>query len=286
MPINRVTSRIAWHFSALVLALGMHPLHAQQTAAPPVPAATAPTTFAPAPPVALNEGYVLGPGDVIEVSVLGRPDFVGRVQVQVDGTIQLPLIKDIRAADRTVLQLRSDIRSRLVSGGYFNDPAVSVVIASFASRYVTVLGEVATPGLLPIDRSYRLSEIVARVGGLRASAAEEVILSRSDGTSVSLNLRDVATGPGQQDPVVNPGDRIFVAPAAQFYIYGAVNGPGSFRLDRGMSFRMALARAGGLTAQGSAKRIKVIREGKEIRRIDLNALVQPGDTVVVGERFF
>ncbi len=273
----------------LALALAAPVMAQPQPLAAPAAPEIAPATPV-APPaqtaVSLNDGYVLGPGDVLEISVLGRADFTSRVQVQVDGTIQLPLIKDIPATGRTVLQLRSDIRMLLVSGGYYTDPAVSVVVASYASRYVTVLGEVATPGLLPIDRSYRLSEVVARVGGLRATAAEEVILSRNDGTTVTLNLRDIATGPDAQDPVVNPGDRIFVAPAAQFYIYGAINGPGSYKLERDMTFRMALARAGGLSPVGSEKRVKVIRDGKEIGRIDLNAKVQPGDTVVVGERFF
>ncbi len=260
-------------------------------AAPPAPPAAMVTQPVPAAaaaaPVTLNEGYVLGAGDVIEVAVLGRQDYLARVQVQVDGTIQLPLIGDLTAANRTVLQMRGEIRNALVAGGYFNDPAVSVAVASFASRYITVLGEVATPGLVPIDRSYRLSEIIARVGGLRPSASDDITLNRAaGGESVTLNIRDVATGSDSQDPVVNPGDRIYVAVAAQFFIYGQVNAPGSYRVDRAMSLRMALARGGGLTAQGSERRVKIFRNGEELRNFDPNGLIQGGDTVVVGERFF
>jgi polysaccharide biosynthesis/export protein len=259
------------------------------TAGPPPPPSVAPpvvTPSAPASPVTLNEGYVLGAGDVVEVAVLGREDYRSRVQVQVDGSIQLPLIGDLTAANRTVLQLRGDVRSALVSGGYFTDPAVSVSVASFASRYLTVLGEVATPGLVPIDRSYRLSEILARVGGTRASAADDITLTRVDGTTQNLNMRDVATGAGDADPIVNPGDRIFVAVAPQFFIYGQINAPGSYRVDRNMTLRMALARGGGLTTQGSERRVKIFRNGEELRNFDPNGLIQGGDTVVVGERFF
>jgi polysaccharide biosynthesis/export protein len=256
---------------------------------PPAPVVGVPAVqpTAPAATVTLNEGYVLGAGDVIEVAVLGRQDYVARVQVQVDGTVQLPLIGDLTAASKTILQLRGEIRAALVSGGYFNDPAVSVAVASYASRYITVLGEVATPGLVPIDRSYRLSEIIARVGGLRASAADDVTLNRADGgESLVLSMRDIATGSVAQDPVVNPGDRIYVAVAEQFFIYGQVNGPGSYRIDRGMTLRMALARGGGLTPQGSERRVKIFRNGEELRNFDPNGLIRGGDTIVVGERFF
>ena len=258
------------------------PVFAQVTP-PPAPAAPAAATTAQ---TTLNEGYVLGAGDVIEVAVLGREDYRARVQVQVDGTVQLPLINDLPAANRTILQFRNDVRAALIGGGYFTSPAVSVAVASYASRYVTVLGEVGVPGLVPIDRSYRVSEILARVGGHRPSAADVLTLARADGSSVELDITKLATGAGDADPIVNPGDRIFIAPAAQFYIYGQVNGPGSYRLDRKMTFRMALARGGGLTAQGSERRTKIIRDGVEIKKIDLNDLVMPGDTIVIGERFF
>lgn len=240
----------------------------------------------PAATVSLNDGYVLGVGDVVEVAVLGRDDFRSRVQVQVDGTIQLQLIGDLPATGLTVLQLRAAIREKLVAGQFFMEPAVSVNVVSYASRYVTVLGEVATPGIVAIDRSYRLSEIIARVGGLRGSADDVITLARNSGEMMKLDMVAVATGDLSQDVTISPGDRIFVAIAPQFYIYGEVNAPGSYRLDRKMSLRMALARAGGVTATGNEKRVKVIRDGKEIKKYDLNAPLNPNDTVVVGQRLF
>ncbi len=250
--------------------------------APPNVAVAAPAAEAPA----VNEGYVVGPGDVLEVTVLGRQDFQARVQVQVDGTIQLPLIKDIKAVDRTVLQLRSDIRNALIQGKYFTDPAVSVVVVGYTSRYVTVLGEVGAPGLVPIDRSYRLSEIIARVGGLKPGAAEEIVITRASGETLTLDMKKVATGGGEQDPVVNPNDRIFVDKVAEFYITGQVNAPGVHALRRGMTLRMALAQSGGLTAQGSKNKVKVFRNGKEIEKFAMESVIEPEDSIEVGEKFF
>lgn len=252
----------------------------------PVAMAQATPGAPPAPAVSLNDGYVIGVGDTIEVAVIGRQDFTGRVQVQVDGTVQLPLIGDVPAANRTVLQLRNEIRAALLAGQYFTEAAVSVTVVGYASRYVTVLGEVATPGIVAIDRAYRLSEIIARVGGLRGSAADVITLARENGEIVKLDMVAVATGDVAQDVSINPGDRIFVAQAPQFYIYGQVNAPGAYKLERNMSLRMALARGGGVTSQGSERRVKVIRDGKELRKFDLNAPLEPNDTVQVGQRIF
>jgi len=236
--------------------------------------------------VSLNNGYKVGVGDVLEVSVLGREEYRARVQVQSDGTILLPYINSVQASNKTILELRDAVQKALETGGYYTKPAVSVVVTTFASRYVVVLGEVATPGIVPIDRAYRLSEIIARAGGLRSAGADAITLTPEGGPPVQLSLRDAATGGAEKDPIVNPGDKVFVAPPKTFYIYGQVNAPGTYPIDRGMNVPKALARGGGLTALGSEGRVKVIRDGKEIKKFDPNAPIQDGDVIVVGERFF
>lgn len=258
------------------------PVHAQAplgTAAPSAP--TQGEVFS------LDEGYVLGAGDIIEVSVLGRDDFNARVQVQVDGTVQLPLIGDVSVVSETVLSARDKIRGSLLEGGYFTNPAVSVIVAKYASRYVTVLGEVKQSGNLPIDRSYQLSDILARVGGVTANASDQVTVTRTTGESVTLDIRKVAIGVSAEDnPIVNPGDRVFVDKPQVFYISGSVNAPSVYRLDRNMTLRMAIARAGGVTQQGSSRRVTVFRDGEELKKFDPNALILPNDNIVVKERLF
>lgn len=245
---------------------------------------TATTSVEPASS-ALSEGYMLGPGDVVEVSVLGRDEFKPRVQVQVDGTIQLPYLRSVRAADLTVLQLRDRVGSLLQDGGYYTDPVVNVAVVSYASRYVTVLGEFATPGIVPVDRAYRVSEILARVGGARPTAGDEVFLRRANGQELRLPLTAVASGGPEQDPFVEPGDKLYLAPAPNFYVYGQVGAPGTYRIERGMTVRMALARSGGLTDRGSAKKIALYRGDTKVKAT-LDTLIGPDDTLYVGERFF
>lgn len=228
--------------------------------------------------------YVLGVGDVVETAVIGRTDFNAKTPVQEDGTVSLPFVGAVPAAGRSLLQLRDDLRARLMRGNILSDPVVTVSVATFASRYVTVLGQVNHPGVVPMDRAYRLSEIVARAGGANA-AADTVVLTRPDGSSQSVSLRTIAAAPVSQDPPVDAGDKVFVAPPAAFYIYGAVNTPGVFPIERPMTVQMALARGGGLTALGSTKRVKLVRAGTEVK-VGLTEELRPDDVLIIGERFF
>ena len=276
---------------ALLMLFGTAGALAQQAAAPssPAPSQAAPVQAAPvtpAPTVTMADGYVIGIGDTIQVAVLGRAEFNVRVQVQNDGTIQLPYLQSVPARDNTVLQLREVIRQKLKAGGYYTDPAVEVGVVGFTARYVTVLGEVGQPGLLPIDRTYRVSEVLAKVGGVRPTSDDRVLLRRATGEELSLSIQEVATGGPAQDPIVNPGDKIFIAAAPTFYIYGQVAAPGSYKVERDMTLRQALARGGGLTERGSDKRIKLFRNGQEVNRVPLSEPIKGGDTVVIGERLF
>lgn len=243
------------------------------------------TQAAPAAPITLSDGYVLGVGDVIDVALVGPGDYQARVQVQTDGAVSLPYIGSIQVKDKTVLQVRDIISRKLLEGGFYKDPVVAVTVASYASRYVVVLGQVGSPGIVPVDRAYRLSELLARVGGARETGADVVTVRRATGEEVSLSIERVAIGGADADPIINPGDKVYVGPAPTFYIYGQVRSAGNFRVMPGMTVRMALGQSGGLTDRGSEKKIKVFRGGKEIRA-DLSTQIQGGDVVVVGERFF
>jgi polysaccharide export outer membrane protein len=256
---------------------------AQPTGAnPPTPvgAALAPAVAKP------DQDYVLGPDDVIEIEVLGRSDFRTRARIGADGKVQLPFLGDFEAANRTTRELGEQVARALTAGGYFANPVMRVEIVGYASRYVIVLGAVGSPGLVPINRAYRLSEIMARVGGVRGDGADHVVLRPENGPERRVGIKEMATGDSSQDPYVAPGDKIFVPTAEVFYISGQVKAPGSYSLNSDMTFRQAIARGGGLTEMGSERRVKVTRGGQELPRIDLDSKVQPGDIVVVGERLF
>jgi len=254
--------------------------------APPLQGPAAPVQPQPTQPAGMpDQGYVLGPEDVVQVDVLGRTDFSTKAKIGADGKIQLPLLGAVPASDRTVLQFRDQIRDALQKGGFFNRPIVDVQVVSYASRYVTVLGAVGSPGLIPVDRPYRLSEIIARVGGVRESGADHVVLRTKSGER-NYAMKDLATGDESHDPYVQPGDKIFAPNGDVFYIKGQVKAPGSYILLPHMTLTMALARGGGLTDLGSDSHIKVVRKNVEMSPKDLNMEVLPDDVIDVGEGWF
>jgi polysaccharide export outer membrane protein len=230
-------------------------------------------------------GYVLGRDDVIEVSLLGRQEWGGRVRVQTDGTVQLALIGKLQAAEHTTSELSETIRKALQTGGFYADPIVNVEVVSFASRYITVLGAFGNPGLIPMNRPYRLSEILARVGGVREGGADYIIVRSANGAEKHYPIRDIATGDATQDPYVQSGDKLYAPIAEVFYVYGQVHTPGVFPVVNDMTLRMAIARAGGVTDQGSDKRAQVTRGGKTIT-VDSAGKILPGDVVFIKERLF
>lgn len=268
--------RFFQYFIALlfVMAAGVQPAFAQ-TAPAPQSAAASP-----------SDGYQIGPEDVVEIDVLGQQDFRSRVKVKSDGTIPLPYIGSIEASGYTAITLAQAVASRLKAAGIFSEPVVNVEIVSYASRYVIAMGEVGSTGIVPVDRAYRLSEILARVGGISKSGTNYVILTRPGQPGMKFQFENLAKGSEQDDPMVQPGDKIFVPRVELYYLSGAINKPGEFDLNEVLTIRKAIARAGGVRPEGSINKVKIFRQGREIKRVNLETLVQPGDSIVIGERIF
>ena len=240
----------------------------------------------PDTPSAAGQAYILGPEDVVEVELLGQGDFHVRAPIATDGSILLPYLGKVAAADKTSAQLSAEIAQALEAGGFYARPVLSVQIVSYASRYVTVLGEVGAPGLVPIDRAYHLSDILARVGGVKDGAADFLIVRTADGAERRYLIGTLATGGASDDPLVAPGDKIFSPKAALFYVSGQVKLPGAYPMADGMTVRMAIGRGGGLTDLGTDRAVTVREPTGTIVRRRLDDKIAPGDVIVVGERLF
>jgi len=247
-----------------------------------------PVTSAPSPQdtaTIASPYYLLGPQDVIGIELLGASGFKLNQIIKPDGTIEVPLLRNVTATGKTILDLRDQISRDLESGGFVLHPIVIVTLVS-PVRSVVVLGAVANPGLIPIDRPYHLSEILARVGGVRENGADYVILRPEKGEQRRLSIQALATGDASQDPLVAPGDKIFSPKAEVFYISGQIKLPGAYPLSPDMTLRMAIARGGGLTETGSENRVTITRHNADLDRAALNGKIEPDDVIVVGQSFF
>ncbi|HEY2047822.1 MAG TPA: polysaccharide biosynthesis/export family protein [Caulobacteraceae bacterium] len=264
--------------SAANVAVAQTPAHVQ----PP----TQTQTQAQSDAAEASADYVLGPADVIEVDLLGQPDYTTKQRIAEDGNIRLPMLGVVKAADKSVAQLSDEVARMLKSGGFYSAPIVKIDVASFGSKYVTVLGNFGEPGLVPIDHPYRLSEIVARVGGVKDGGADYVVYTPRHGSERKIKIASLATGDSNEDPYVSPGDKLYSPPAELVYVSGQVKLPGAFPITPGMTIRMALARGGGITDQGTYSRVSLTRDGTKQSHVKLDEPIHPGDVVVVGERLF
>jgi polysaccharide export outer membrane protein len=157
-------------------------------------------------------GYLVGPQDVLDVTVFKAPDLSKSLQVAEDGTINLPLTGQMMAAGKSPSQLEREIQTQL-NARYMKSPQVTVFVKEYNSQRVTVEGAVKTPGVFPLRGHETLMQVIAKGGGLdRETASSSVVLFRTtDGarTVARYDISSVRSG-GEPDPRVLPGDVIIV----------------------------------------------------------------------------
>jgi len=143
-------------------------------AAPPAPAPAAKEGAAmPAmtssPTIALDEGdYLIGPGDVLDISVWKDEALTRSCVVRPDGFISFPLIGDVRAAGKTASQVKSQMEGRLIR--YVPGLTLSLEIKQINSMVIYVIGKVNAPGRLVMNANVDVLQALASAGGLNAFA--------------------------------------------------------------------------------------------------------------------
>jgi polysaccharide biosynthesis/export protein len=257
-----------------------------------------------APPTGDPRLYVVGPNDVLAITVYNQPQLTGKFAVEADGTFAFPLLGRVTAGGLSVRAVEDQLREGL-SAGFLANPQVSVNVDQYRSQQIFVMGEVRQPGSLQFTGSMTLIEALSRAGSTTERAGTEVVIVRSANGAASsapaasptaaspdaihVDLQNLQRGALAQNVALRPGDTVFVPRAETVFVSGQVKMPGEYVIRSGMTVRQALALAGGVTDRGSTRRIQIIRvvDGKEVTLdVDLQQRVQAFDTVVVRERFF
>jgi polysaccharide export outer membrane protein len=240
--------------------------------------------------------YPLGTGDVVRVTVFQQPDMTTETRVTESGTLTFPLLGQVEVAGLNTKELEAKIANLLKTRGFVKDPQVTVTISQFKSRQISIIGHVSHPGRYPLEEgSYTLTEAIALAGGVTEDAADDVLLLRQrDGKTitVSVDLPTLFRSNGAlTDPEVIGGDTIYVDRYPYFYMYGEVQRPGVYRLQKGMTMMQALSVGGGFTLRASKKDIQVNRRDARTGKIttfvaQLNDLLLPDDVVYIKESLF
>jgi len=159
--------------------------------------------------------YIIGPEDVLEITVWKNADLSKQVQVRPDGRISLPLVGDVSAVGRTAAQLTDDIATRLKS--YMENPTVSIVIKEVNSYQIYVLGEVNKPGKYPLKSKTTLLQAITVASGFTPVAARnKIVVFRfgKDGeglTKIKASYDDIVLRDGSNQNIeLKPGDQIVV----------------------------------------------------------------------------
>jgi polysaccharide export outer membrane protein len=240
---------------------------------------------------AVDNDYHVGPGDLIRISVFGSPELALDARVSESGNITYPMIGQVPVTGLSAGQIEQTIAQRLISGQFLRSPQVSALVVEYQSQKISVLGQVTKPGQYPLTAATHVMDLLAQAGGtVQPMAADEATLVRSNGTKVPVDLTLLFQGDPTQNYTVAGGDTIFVPKAAQFYIYGEVQKPGMYRLERDMTVSRAISSGGGLTPRGSERHTVVKRRdasGKE-KKISVKGsdAVQPDDVILVNESWF
>jgi polysaccharide export outer membrane protein len=167
---------------------------------------------------AVSKEFLLGPEDVLEVTVWRNQDLSRTVVVRPDGKISLPLIGDVQASGLSAAQVAAKIATRLTE--FKENPNVSVSIKEVNSYFIYVLGEVLKPGKYPIKSYATVLQGVSLAGGFTLHASKnrmQVIRTVANGDGVENQLRipvpynELVSGRGQiENFVLKSGDTIVV----------------------------------------------------------------------------
>jgi polysaccharide export outer membrane protein len=244
--------------------------------------------------------YVIGPEDVLMVTVFSEPSLSGRFRVENDGQFSYPFLGRVRAGGMTLTGVAGVLRTKLADG-YLRNPQVTVDVEQFRSQSVFVMGEVRTPGKYVLSGAVNLLEVLAQAGSPTAAAGPEVVilhpkspvqgavtLANADDADVTrVSLREIESGRLSQNLAIRDGDTVFVPRAERFFVVGLVRNPGSFAIEPNMTVLQALSLAGGVTERGSSRRVRITRVaggGRKEFDAKLSDVVQPGDTITIRQR--
>jgi polysaccharide biosynthesis/export protein len=204
----------------------------------------------------------VGPNDLVAVTVYGSPELTRSVRVSGEGQIRLPMLRgpiDVTGLMPAAVEAR--IAAALTADQILVDPAVTVTIAEYHGRSISVAGAVRRPLTFQVYQNTTLLEALTRAEGLNSDAGSEILVTRAAGGVERISVSELMNG---TDPALNVmlegGEEVRVPEQGRIFIVGNVRKPGAFRIEdsAGMTVLKALALAEGL-APFSTKQAYIYR---------------------------
>jgi polysaccharide export outer membrane protein len=244
--------------------------------------------------------YPLGPGDKLTINVYNVPDMNQTVTVDPDGYITFPVLDKVQVQGLTVNQLQHKMETLLAQ--FVKAPQVNIQLIEYGSRYVNVLGEVGSPGRIPLKGALRVLDAISQAGGFTTKSGD-VEIQRRDASgklkTMVVTQQELLGGNTEKSNIyVLDQDVINVESVKSIYVSGEVKSPGSFPYNSDMTLLRAITLAGGFTQWAKKGSVDILRQtGDTPKRIQVDASkiekgkiddvpLEPNDHVVVRERKF
>jgi polysaccharide export outer membrane protein len=202
----------------------------------------------------------LGTGDLIAVHLYGAPDYAPQAHVSMDGSVQLPLIGTIAVEGLSLHEAERLIADRLVAGGMYRNPQVSLQLMESQNQVATVTGELHA--VVPVVGQRRLYDVLAVAGGLPPTASHTLTIQRA-GVDQPIVI-DLGTDPTRSEKAnipIFPRDTIVVARTGVIYVLGAFKTQGAIPLAQNspLTLMQVAAVSGGPGFEGKLGDLRLIR---------------------------
>ena len=215
--------------------------------------------------------YLLGVGDLLQISVFEAKELDSKVRISSRGYVTLPLIGSVLvkglSARETEQKIEGSYRER-----YIKDPHVGIFIEEHFSRRVTLMGQFKKPGTYDYFSKQRLLDVMALGGGLTDKAGLVVQIRKSSGSPEEKGVfivdldQLIKEGKSGLNIKINSGDVLFVPEAGVFFVDGAVRNPGSYYINHKRTIQEAFLDAGGLASYANKKQAVLVRYTKKGER--------------------
>ena len=137
-------------------------------------------------PAGSGNDYIIGPGDVLDISQWQNETLSKQVVVLPDGNISFPLIGEVLAGGKTVVQLKGELEEKI--SRFVPDPVLSVIVQQVQSMTIYVIGKVNRPGHFPLNRNVNVLQALSMAGGFNtfAQKGKVKIFRNQDGRNLIL----------------------------------------------------------------------------------------------------
>jgi polysaccharide export outer membrane protein len=210
-----------------------------------------------------KESLRISSGDLLHVSVFREPDLEQHVRVRDSGEIDLDLVGAVSVVGLVPGEAALKIAQAYEQGKYLNHPQVSVLIEEYATQQVSVLGQVAHPGAVPLMTSRSLLDVLSLAGGLTDVADRHITIERGDKSgSLTVFVPNDASTDLKNTVMVHPGDTVLVPKAGVVYVLGDVGRPGGYVMqdDAKLTVLQAIALAAGANRSAKENAARLLRK--------------------------